>query len=260
MDHTGELTRRQREWTAILSAWPAALAAESALPGPVPGRVQIAVGRGRTVRVPAWVDVSHVTHLRERAWWHRSPPRIRIEHALLDVMSAQIRAGDIAAAFTQLTVVMHSRRTTVPRILAALRERRRITGRRLIVTMLTGAHEGVCSVLERGYRDRVERAHGLPVAQRQRVSTATGAATHQDVWYPEYSLVVELDGHLFHSATASRDADAGRDLAELAVSGAPTARVTYGLVFTTPCQTAVWIAAILRARGWRGSLLKCPRC
>lgn len=105
--------------------------------------------------------------------------------------------------------------------------------------MLTDAREGICSVLERGYRDRVERPHGLPIAARQRMSTATGSRTHQDVCYREYSLVVELDGHIFHRSAASRDADAGRDLAELAASGAPTARVTYGLVFRTSCQTAV---------------------
>ncbi|WP_147915704.1 hypothetical protein [Ruania zhangjianzhongii] len=190
--HTGELTRRQREWTAILSA--------------------------------------------------------------------RIRAGDISGAFSRLADVVHARRTTVPRLLDALAERERITGRRLIVAMLTDIGDGLSSVLERGYRDRVERAHGLPTATRQRVSTATGSRTHQDVYYRKYSLVVELDGHLFHSSTARRDADAGRDLAELAASGAPTARVTYGLVFATPCRTAAWIAAILRTRGWRGTLLTCPRC
>lgn len=260
VDHTGPLTPRQREWAAVLTAWPAALAGVSALPRAVPGQVHIAVARARTVRLQPGVVVHRTTDLQQRVLWNRAPPRLRIEHALIDVMSEQIRHGNVAEAFAVLTEVARSKQTTADRILAALEERRRVPGRTLITGMLTDLRDGVCSVLERGYRHKVERAHGLPRGSRQHPSSALGTLTHQDVRYPRYSLVVELDGHGFHADAGARDHDAARDLAELATSGSPTARVTCGLVFTTPCRTAGWIAQILQCRGWTGTLHACPRC
>src|SRR5690606_22847660 len=97
-------------------------------------------------------------------------------------------------------------------------------------------------------------------ASRQHPSKVTGATTYQDVRYPAFGFVIELDGYAFHSTAQARDDDAARDLAELATSSAATARLTYGLVFRTPCQTACWIAQILRARGWGGELRRCPAC
>lgn len=175
-------------------------------------------------------------------------------------MSVRIRDGDVAAALAALAQVVQSREATVERILTALRTRSRVSGRRTVEQMLMDVRDGVCSVHERGFRDHVERPHGLPRPSRQHVSRATGAATHQDVRYDRHSLVVELDGLVFHSSPQARDHDAARDLAELATSGAPTARVTYGLVFRQSCQTAARIAAILQLRGWTGALQRCPRC
>jgi hypothetical protein len=260
IDHTGPLTRRQREWVAVLAAWPAALADESALPGGPAGTISIAVGPGRKVQVPDGVVLRRIDDLEQRVQWRRSPPRIRIEHATVDVMSTRIRSGDVAAAFALLAQVMQSRETTVERVLATLKSRGRVSGRPLIERMLTDVRDGVCSVLERGFRDHVERPHGLPRPSRQHLSRATGGATHQDVRFDRYSLVVELDGLAFHSSPQVRDHDAARDLAELAASGAPTARVTYGLVFRQSCQTAAWIAEILQHRGWSGEFRRCTRC
>lgn len=260
VNHTGPLTRRQREWVAVLAAWPAALTGRSVLPGAPPGKVHIAIARARTVRPQEGVVVQRTTDLHQRVLWQRSPPRLRVEHAVIDEMSQRIAAGDVAEAFATLARVVQSRQTTVERVLTTLEERRRVHGRQLIAAMLTDIRDGVCSVLERGYRDHVERAHELPRATHQHRSDATGTTTHQDVRYPRYSLVVELDGYAFHSDAATRDNDAARDLAELAATGSPTARVTYGLVFTTPCQTAGWLAEILRHRGWPGTLARCPAC
>lgn len=91
--------------------------------------------------------------------------------------------------------------------------------------MVTDLRDGACSVLERGYLHRVERAHGLPRASRQRRSTATGKRTAQDVRYVVYGVVVELDGRAFHDSPEARDNDARRDIAELATTDAVTARV-----------------------------------
>lgn len=260
VDHTGPLTPRQRDWVAVLAAWPAGLTGPSALPGPRPARVHIAIERGRTIQVPDGVVAHRTSGLQQRVNWQRSPPRMRLEHATIDEMSAQLRDAGVASAFTCLARVVQSRQTTAARILETLATRKRVAGRQLIAGMLIDVRDGMCSVLERGYRDNVERPHGLPRPRRQRVSLATGATTYQDLRYEPYSFVVELDGYAFHGDAAARDADADRDLAELATSGAPTARVTYGLVFDTPCRTAGWIGEILRNRGWSGVPTECPAC
>lgn len=259
VNHTGPLTPRQREWVAVLTAWPAALTGASALPEISSGTIQLAVGRGRKLQLPPGVRIRRADDLESRVEWQRQPPRVRVEHAILDLMSDKILADDVAGAFHALTQVAHSRRTTADRILAALDERPRLSGRALIRGLLHDLRDGACSVLEREYLHRVERAHGLPAADRQRASRATGTITLLDVPYPEFGLIVELDGRFFHSG-AQADTDAFRDLAEMADGDRPTLRVTYGLVFGTPCRTAHALAAVLQRRGWQGTMHTCYRC
>ena len=126
--------------------------------------------------------------------------------------------------------------------------------------MLADLRDGACSVLERGYLHRVERAHGLPRGERQTRSIATGRSTYQDVRYRRQRVIVELDGRAFHDAPKDRDRDALRDLAELSGSGLVTTRVTYGLVFGDAYRTARLIAQLLRGRGWTGRPRSCPNC
>lgn len=78
--------------------------------------------------------------------------------------------------------------------------------------------------------------------------------------YDELGLIVELHGRAFHDSPEAYDADAERELAERAVGGSESLRITYGLVFRTPCRTAAWIATILQRLGWEGTLRRCPRC
>lgn len=259
VDHTGPLSYEQREWVAVLAAWPAALAGASAIPGR-PQRIEVAVEHGRKVRMPRGSVVRRRAKLREQVRPGSNPPRMQVEHAIIDVMARALARGDVAEAFAQLTRTCFDRRTSPERIIAVLAERERVAGRRVMEGLLSDLRDGACSVLERGYLHRVERAHGLPQARRQARSTATGAATDSDVRYDEYGVIVELDGRAFHDTARTRDADARRDLAERAVSDATTLRVTYGLVFDDPCRTASWIAEVLRRRGWTGQPQGCPAC
>ncbi|KUI19279.1 hypothetical protein AU192_05825 [Mycobacterium lehmannii] len=126
--------------------------------------------------------------------------------------------------------------------------------------MLTDVRDGACSVLERGYLHRVERAHGLPRGERQIRSTATGRSTFQDVRYKRQGVVVELDGRAIHESPRDRDRDALRDLAELSRSDLVTIRVTYGLVFGGACRTALLIGDLFRRRGWTGRPRSCSTC
>ncbi|GAB2972287.1 hypothetical protein [Nocardioides montaniterrae] len=259
VDHTGPLARRQREWAAVLAAWPAALSHESAVPGLTSDRIHLAIGLHRSVAPMRGVRLHATAGFDERVDRSSAPPRVRPHHAVVDVMTDRIRAGDVAGAYAALTTATF-RGTSADRVERALASRARVPGRALIAGMLEDLRTGACSVLERGYLQQVERAHGLPAADRQRASTATGRRTVQDVRYERFGLVVELDGRGFHDNPRARDADARRDLAELAVDDARSARVTYGLVFNEACRTAGWIAQVLRRGGWTGALRRCPEC
>lgn len=260
VSHSGQLTLRQRHWAAVLAYWPAVLAHASALPDPPTTVLHIAVGPGRNLRPLPRIVLHRMPDFELRAELDRSPPMIRLEHALIDVVGGELRHKDVAAAFAVLARVCATRRTTPQRILQVLATRQRVCGRRTLEAMLADLRDGACSVLERGYLHRVERAHGLPKGERQNRSTATGRLTFQDVHYRAQRVVVELDGRVFHDAPRDRDRDALRDLAELSRSDVVTSRVTYGLVFDDACRTAVLIGDLLRRRGWPGLVRTCPSC
>ena len=98
VNHTGPLLWIQRAWAAVLALEPAVLAGPSALRvhgltggGPAPGRqaqdivVHVAVERDRHVKAPRGVVVVRRTNLARRSQSHRSPPRLRLEEAVIDV-------------------------------------------------------------------------------------------------------------------------------------------------------------------------------
>ncbi len=259
-NHSGRLTWTQRQWAGVLACWPAALAHASALPDPPTAVLHVAVALGRNLRPLPRIVLHRTPDFERRAELDRNPPAIRLEHALIDLIADDLGREDVRAAFAALARVCSTRRTSPERILRTLAARQRVSGRRTLEAMLIDLHDGACSVLERGYLHRVERAHGLPAGERQTHSTATGRPTYQDVRYREQGVVVELDGRAFHDSTHDRDRDALRDLAELSRSGLVTTRVTYGLVYGDACRTARLIADLLRQRGWHGRLRPCPNC
>jgi len=177
VNHSGRLTQAQRQWAAVLAFWPAALAHTSALPDPPTTVVHVAVAPGRNLRPLPRIVLHRTPNFAQRAELDRSPPAIRLEHALIDVVGGELREEDVAAAFAVLARLCASRRTTPQRILQVLATRQRICGRRMLEAMLADLRDGACSVLERGYLHRVERAHGLPRGERQSRSTATGRST-----------------------------------------------------------------------------------
>ena len=151
-----------------------------------------------------------------------------------------------------------SRRTTALRLAETLRSRERTPRGRWLAGVLEDVAAGACSVLEHGYLTRVERAHGLPRAERQVRVTATLGVTYRDAEYDD--LVLELDGRLFHNTARQRDRDFDRDL-DVAVDGRTSVRLGYGQVFDRPCRTAERIALLLTQRGWTGTPVRCgPDC
>ena len=258
VNHTGPLTRAQREWSAVLVHWPAALTGRSALPRPDSDEaIHVAVDVCRTPRPVQGVVAHRTTGFDGRVVWVKSPPRVRIEHAAIDVAAAHHR--DPVAMFRTLADACQTRRTTAGRILMVLNARGRVPGKALMRELLSDLATGACSVLEREYL-QIERRHDLPEGKRQQPATVAGKSAFRDVDYEEFGVVVELNGRAFHDDALSWDLDALRDLDTLVDSDRPTVRLTYGLVFGTPCQTVAKVGALLSRRGWTGALRRCPDC
>ena len=265
VDHTGPLTFQQRAWAAALFSWPAALSHDSALrAGDGPGRrgrdeetIHVAVERDRHLVAPDGVEVHRQARLGSRVRWNLGPPRVRCEDAVLDVAAD---AGSDLDAVAALADACGSRRTTAVRLLEVLSERPRIARRAWLRQVLGDVAEGTCSVLEHGYLTRVERAHGLPLGQRQRSHRHADSALFRDVEYEEAMVIVELDGRLFHGSFRAREKDMDRDLDAAAIAQCETLRVSYGQVFDRGCQTAFTIGAVLQRRGWTGQPRRCCLC
>ena len=192
-----------------------------------------------------------MTHLNARTQWKLDPPRVRYEEAALDVA---IGCSTELAALGVVASAVQSRRTTAARMRARLDARMRTPRRAWLEGVLQDVATGACSVLEHEFLNRVERAHGLPRAERQGRATATLGVVYRDVEYDTF--IVELDGRLFHDTAAQRDRDLDRDL-DAAVDGRATVRLGYGQVFDRPCLTALRLAALLHQRGWRGAATPC---
>jgi hypothetical protein len=197
----------------------------------------------------------HLADLDKKVNWNLRPPRVRIEHAVLDLAA---EAENDFAAIETLSNAVQSRRTTAPRIRAVLDDRPRIARREFLGSVLNDIADGSCSVLEHGYLTKVERPHGLPSADRQLSGSARGPV-YRDVTYVAQSFVVELDGRLFHDNAAARDADMDRDL-DAAIDGLRTVRVGWGQVYRRPCLTAERIGRLLQQSGWAGVTSRCPSC
>ncbi|WP_308191951.1 hypothetical protein [Gordonia liuliyuniae] len=80
--------------------------------------------------------------------------------------------------------------------------------------------------------------------------------------YPDFGLVVELDGRAFHDSVADRDRDMERDLDAAIESGLETKRLGWGQSFVRPCVTAVKMGKIFARHGWAGAPTPCssPDC
>lgn len=263
IDHNGPRTWNQQAWVAVLACWPAALAGASAMraeggPGlrgfDESAPIEVAVAVGRTVAPRPGVRVRRMAGLEARVRWNASPPRVRYEEAVLDVVSTLPREWD---RIEVCAGAVRSRCTTAARLEAALAARCRFPRRRWLAEVLADVAGGTSSVLERGYLQHVERAHALPPAERQQPGRVDGARIYRDAPYPAFGVLVELDGRLDHTALADRDRDLDRDLEAAATGGAVTVRLGWGQVYDRPCRTAQRVAALLVRGGWSGAPEPC---
>ena len=272
LNHTGEPTWRQRAWAAVLYAAPAALAAESAIragdgPGrrdsPADGPIHVAIDHGRTVDPQPGIRIQRRVDFGAIVQDNLSPPRVRIEHAVIDTAAA---ARDDLKVIAVISDAVRSRRTTAQRLLDVALARKRLRNRHVILAVLTDAADGASSVLEMEYVRRVERPHGLPKAHRQ-VREVTGGVVRPGSAYIVYrdgelqglDQYIELDGRIGHTSAPERDADFERDL-DAALADRSTIRLGWGQAYVRPCTTAAKLAALFHKHGWQGRFLMCPRC
>lgn len=185
-----------------------------------------------------------------------TPQRTSLEQTVVDLVDDAATNGEvldvlIAAIQTRLNpTTFVTQLSTYPRV----------RNRELALRLLEVTDEGVESHLELEYRRRVERAHGLPRAVRQKWERIRGRWIRSDCWYPGFRVRVELDGELAHPGRAT-DADVMRDNDVLVTRDEITLRYRWPHVHITPCDTAGQVGAALRRRGWRGRMKQCsPGC
>ncbi len=182
-------------------------------------------------------------------------PRTRIEDTVLDLVATAKTFDD---AYGWISRALSEKQVTVGMLCAALATRKRIRWRVWLTEALADADEGISFPLERRYARDVERAHGLPKAERQARRTINGKIHYKDNWYPEYGICVELDGVAYHPAERMRR-DHDRDNANLAVDDVRTYRFTFVHVTERACDSAAMVAASLRRNGWQGQPHPCRR-
>ena len=142
-----------------------------------------------------------------------SPPRIHLEDAVVDLADA---APTDLSALAVVAQAVQGRHTTACRLLATMQARSRLSRRRWLESVLADVAARACSVLEHAYLTRVERAHGLPLGQRQVRDRLSRGVVYRDVEY-DVGLVVELDGRLHHDSGPGRDKNFDRDLESASV-------------------------------------------
>ncbi len=182
------------------------------------------------------------------------PPRTMIEETVLDLTQAATTFDD---AFAWAARACQRGLTTATLLRMRMDGRKRLRWRGELSRALPDVAAGVHSVLEYRYLRNVERAHGLPRADRQARSAQRGGAIFRDVLYRQYRVSVELDGRAAHPAD-TRWRDIRRDNTA-AADGVVTLRYGWADVTQHPCEVATQVATVLRLRGWTTAPRPCRR-
>jgi very-short-patch-repair endonuclease len=259
---TSELSREAVLWAAVLRAGPgAALSHQTAaeLLGLADVRsdvIHLSVPLGRHPESIQGAVVHRSVRIAAAIHPVQLPPRTRIEETAIDLTQT---AASADAAFGWLSRAVGRRLTTTALLRAALAERPKVRRRAELLVALSDVGEGAHSVLERRYVRDVERAHGLPVADRQVRVILDGRSHYLDNCYQAIGLAIELDGQVAH-AVEQRWADMRRDNLH-AAAGILTLRYSWTDVTERPCLVASQIAAVMRERGAPVILRPCgPAC
>ncbi len=259
---TGQLTREATLWAAVLSAGSQAVLSHQTaaelfkITDRQSSLVHVTIPAERHIAGLEGVVVHRSTRLSDARHPSLLPPRTRIEETVLDLVT---QAATFDAAFAVACAACQRRRTTPGRLTEAMTRRKKMGWRADLGVALAEIGSGVHSVLEYKYVRDVERPHGLPQASRQARVARDGGNAFLDNLYDDYSLCVELDGREAHPDD-QRWLDIRRSNA-VAEEGITTLRYSWSDIDRRPCQTAGQVGAVLRHRGWTGSVRRCgPTC
>jgi hypothetical protein len=259
---SGDPARETVLWAALLRAGPdAVLSHQTAAerhglidePSPV---IMITVPASRhpaQVKIPGVIvhRSGAITRTRHPAML---PPCTRVEDTVLDLIQIASTFDD---AYAWICRAIGRRRTTAERIRKAMDSRQKMRWRRELTVALSDADDGALSLLEYRYVRRVERPHGLPLARRQaRIRQRTGNK-YLDNLYEECGVCVELDGTAAHPED-EQWRDKRRDNANL-FGGIVTLRFGFPELGDHRCESAAFVAGVLRSHGWLALPHPCPR-
>ena len=217
---------------------PTALALHGLADHEVP--VHVVVPKGSRARDRAWVRF-HPSELDRRVLANLTPRRVGIDDSVIDTVGML----DETAAIALLTRAIQERRTTANRLLTVVAQRRRVSHRDVVLSVLRDG-AGIESALEWAYVAGVEKPHGLEPMQRQYVVPETGHRA--DGAYVDRRTLIHLDGARYHDRAVDRDLDNRH-----AAVGYATFRFTWADCWVTPCATASRVAGGEPPR-------RCPKC
>ena len=255
---TGPLPREARLWAALRRAGEGAMLSHETA-AEVHGLIDRPAGQTIHITVPArrrpvqrgsirGVVIHRSSQSRPQLPITWKLPRTRIEDTVLDLIDA---APTFQVAYGWIARAVSRQFTTTAMLRAALATRRRARYRAELAVALGESDDGIHSGLELRYARDVERAHGLPPAQRQARREIAGRVHYRDNWYAEYRVCVELDGPAYH-----RDEqvwkDKRRDNLNLAEDGAETFRFGPVEVTELACESAAMVAAASGAQRLEG--------
>ena len=199
---TGPLPDLTRVWAAVLYAGDGAVASHrtaawlQGIEEAFPSVVEISVPVDRRVQRQPGLVIRRCRDLSRRTHPISSLPQTRVEETVLDLIEQEERVDDVVGWITR---ACQRRRTTAARIDSATRSRTRMRWRPLVADVLADVRDGVLSPLERRWRRRVERAHGLPSGDCNVAEIDGLKRRYRDVRYTRWRVVVELDGRAAHS-------------------------------------------------------------
>ena len=263
---TGEAPREARLWAAVRRAGPGAMVSHETA-AEVHGLVALASPSAKIHVTVPWrrrpaqhkpirgVVVHRSDQSRPEALPPWELPRTRIEDTVLDLIGA---SRSFSHAYTWVSRATSRRLATTAMLREAMKARSRIRWRAWLRDALAEAADGVFSPLELRYARDVERAHGLPAAQRQARMEIDGKIHFKDNLYAEFDLCVEVDGPAFHQHEQAEQ-DRRRDNLNLARDGVQTFRFGPVEVTELACQSAAMVGAALSRNGWAGTPRRCRR-
>lgn len=258
---TGPIDPQARTCAALLAAGPGSVASHSTalwLTGLIPDEpslIHISVPAGRHPRPRAGVRLHRRRDL-DRLTMPTRPPRTNPEASVIDVAALAPSLGPVLSLVFTAT---QGRFTTAERLRAELARRGRHRWRRDLLGVLADIQDGVQSTLERRYLHDVERAHGLPRADRNHAERTRHGRRYRDARHQRYHLVIELDGKQAHPDSL-RHRDLDRDNHVVVDEKNTVLRYGWHAVAITPCAVARQVATMLQRNGWTGVPRACPKC